>query len=127
LHLGHGAKHRHQAPELRTDRRLAAGEPYPSQAERGQLAHRLGDLLVREDVALRQPGQALERHAVPAAEVAPVGDRDAEVLDRPAELVDERHGRDTSGTSGAESGAGADPDTAPELGAAAESTGWPDG
>ena len=43
------------------------------------------DLLEREDVLARQPDVLLLRHAVLAAQVAPVGHRDAEVPERAAE------------------------------------------
>ena len=49
-------------------------------------------LLVGEQRVAVEPGQALGRHAVLAAEVAAVGDRDAHVADRPAVPVDERLG-----------------------------------
>ena len=50
------------------------------------------DLLERQQVFARQPGVFGFRHAVLAAEVAPVGDRDAEAAQRPAEEIDHGHG-----------------------------------
>ena len=47
------------------------------------------DLLVAEDVVAVQPRQALGGHAVLAAEVAAVGDRDADVADVATVAVDE--------------------------------------
>ena len=47
------------------------------------------DLLVGEELVAVQPRQALGGHAVLAAEVAAVGDRDAHVADRAAVAVDE--------------------------------------
>ena len=53
------------------------------------------DLLEREELAARQEAvlvaEDLLRHAVHAAEVAAVGDRDPQVADRPAEGVDDGH------------------------------------
>ena len=45
------------------------------------------DLLEGEDRLALEPRQPLGRHAVLAAEVAAVGDRDAQVLDQPAVAV----------------------------------------
>ena len=47
------------------------------------------DLLVAEDVVAVQPRQALGGHAVLAAEVAAVGDRDADVADVAPVAVDQ--------------------------------------
>src|SRR5207247_6558096 len=48
-----------------------------------------GDLLERQDLALRQPRKPFRRHAVGAAEVAAVGDRDPQVVADAAERVDQ--------------------------------------
>ena len=96
--------------QVRTDRRLAAGDAQPPEPERRELPHHLGDLLVREDLRLREPLEPLERHAVDAAEVAAVRDGDAQVLDRPPELVLQResgHGAAFRASEAAESAAGA--------------------
>ena len=76
-----------QPHDVPPHQRLAAGQP--------QLAHALGDegdrqpveLLERQQVVARQEGHGL-RHAIDAAEVAAVGDRDAQIGDVPAEPVD---------------------------------------
>ena len=47
------------------------------------------DLLERQHLAARQPDHALLGHAVGAAEVAAVGDRDPQVLDDPPEAIGE--------------------------------------
>ena len=52
----------------------------------------LGDLLVRENLRLGQPLHSRLGHAVHAAEVAAIGDRDAQILDAAA-----RTGRAASG------------------------------
>ena len=82
------AEQRHDAAP---HQRLAAGEP--------QLAHAAGDegaaqpveLLQREQVGLGQERHVF-RHAVDAAEIAAVGDRDAQIGDRPPERIDEGRG-----------------------------------
>ena len=51
------------------------------QPERRELSHDLGDLLVRQNLRLRQPLHPRLGHAVHAAEVAAIRDRDAEILD----------------------------------------------
>ena len=51
------------------------------------------DLLERQHLAARQPQHALLGHAVGAAEVAAVGDRDAQVADGAPEGIDEIHAR----------------------------------
>ena len=66
---------------------FAAGE--------AQLLHALADegaaqpvqLLERQDLRLRQERHVL-RHAIDAAEIAPVGDGDAQVADMAAERID---------------------------------------
>ena len=57
------------------------------QSERRELSDDFGDFLVRQNLRLRQPLHPVLRHAVHAAEVAAVRDRDAEILDAAAELV----------------------------------------
>ena len=77
------------------DQRLAAGK--------AELAHPLGDergaqpveLLEGEQIGLRQERHVL-RHAIDAAEVAAVGDRNPQIGDRPPERVDQATSRSTS-------------------------------
>ena len=79
-----------QPGDVRADERLAAGEahrvePEPLDAHAGDP----GDLLVGEELGLREPVHALGRHAVGAPEVATVGDRDPQILDAARERIDE--------------------------------------
>src|SRR5262245_30162407 len=71
---------------------LPPGDPELLDAERGHDPHQALDLLEAEEL---RPGEEavllavdLRRHAVGAAEVAAVGDRDAKVAQRTSELVD---------------------------------------
>jgi hypothetical protein len=94
------------APSIATSRsrflrkqRLAAGQPDLLDAEAGEDAGDARDLLERQQRRVRQERvvapEHVARHAVDAAEVAPVGDRDAQVVQAPPERVDERRaGRD---------------------------------
>ena len=77
--------------KMRPHGRLAAGETQPVDPEAidahpGQPL----DLLEGEDVLHGQPLHPFLRHAVRAAEVAPVGDGDAQVVGDAAERVDQR-------------------------------------
>ncbi len=76
---------------------LTARDAEAAESEWRELPDDLRDLLVREDVGLRQPRESLSRHAVDATEVAAVGDRDPEVLDAAPELVAKRLGRRRGG------------------------------
>ena len=49
------------------------------------------DLLERQHLAARQPDHAFFRHAVGAAEVAAIGDRDAQVTNGASEGIDQIH------------------------------------
>ena len=74
---------RERTGEVGAHRRLAAGEADPVDPE--ALDEDPGealDLLERQHLAAGQPLHALLRHAVRAAEVAAVGDRDPQVADR---------------------------------------------
>ena len=81
------AQHTHELGELRPNGRLPPGNTKPSQTQRGELTHNVGNLFVTQDVGLRQPWQPLHGHAVLAPEVAAIGDRDTQILDFPAELI----------------------------------------
>ena len=81
---------RHEHRQVGPHGRLAAGEADAVDVEAlhedpGQAL----DLLEGEQVLPGQPRHALGRHAVRAAEVAPVGDRDPQVADGTAEGVDQ--------------------------------------
>ncbi|GHD75839.1 hypothetical protein GCM10010317_091190 [Streptomyces mirabilis] len=80
------------ADEARAQQRLAAGEADLLDAEAGdRSADEADDLVVREQVGLVQPAQALLGHAVRTSQVAPVGERDPQVGGDATERVDE-HG-----------------------------------
>jgi hypothetical protein len=67
--------------------RLAAGQAQVGHAHVGQQRDQALDLLEREDLLALEPRQPLGGHAVLAAEVAAVGDRQAHVCDPPAMAV----------------------------------------
>src|SRR5205823_13610983 len=77
--------------EVPAHERLAARDPNRAHAEGREDADDAGDLLEAQQLrALEKrvvPPEDLLRHAVDAAEVAAVGDRDAQRLERPAEAV----------------------------------------
>src|SRR5439155_18140492 len=81
--------------EIAAQGRLAAGEPHLADAQAGEDPHEALDLLEAQDLVARQElvplAEDLLRHAVDAAEVAPVGDRDPQVVERPAEGVERVH------------------------------------
>ncbi len=80
----------HQMHDVLAHQRLAAGQP--------ELAHALLDedraepveLFQRQQILLRQEGHILG-HAIGAAEIAAVGDRDAQIADCATEGVDHVH------------------------------------
>ena len=90
-----GGKHLDEALDIAADQRLAAREADLLDAEACENAGEPGDLLESEQVAAREEGVVaavdLLRHAVDAAEVAAVRDRDPEVAQRPVESVFESH------------------------------------
>ena len=73
-----------QLRQVAAEQRLAAREPHPIHAERGERVHQHGDFFEVEDALARQPRVVRLRHAVLAAQVAPVGDRHAEAAQRAA-------------------------------------------
>jgi hypothetical protein len=82
-------QHLDQAPQLAPHERLAAGQADVVHAHAAQQGHEPRDLLVGQQRVALQPRQPLGRHAVLAAEVAAVGDRDAHVPDGAPVTVDE--------------------------------------
>ena len=82
------------SPARRGKSRRTSGSPPVSRtardAHRGRTARRARSISSkRQDLGALEPRQALGGHAVLAAEVAAVGDRDAQVRDRPAVAVEE--------------------------------------
>ncbi len=82
-----GGEARDERREVAAQQRLAAGEPDLVHAEADEHVHELFDLLELQDVLARQPHVVLLGHAVAAAQVAPVGDRQPQVAQRTIELV----------------------------------------
>ena len=87
-------EHLDQPLDVAAHERLAAGDAELAHAVRDEGAREALDLLVVEQLRAREElvvaPEDLLRHAVRAAEVAPIGDRDAEVAQRPAESVHSR-------------------------------------
>ncbi len=87
-----GREQLHQPGHVRAHQRLTAGDPdglEPIALD----AHPCdpGDLLVGQQLLPRQPLHPLFGHAVGAAEVAAIGDRDPEILDAARERIDQRN------------------------------------
>ena len=84
-------EHRDEVRQVAPDERLAAGDPELLDAERDERPRRPFDLLEGQDLVARQERVVLPEdllgHAIGAPEVAPIGDRDAQVAHRPAERV----------------------------------------
>ena len=91
---GYRDEHAGELVQVLPHQRLAAGEPHLVHSQSRRDAHERGDLFKTE-----QFGPVEERHlfghAVGAAEVAPVGHGDAEVVMPPAEGIHERRTRST--------------------------------
>jgi hypothetical protein len=85
----HRGEHRHEPRELAPHQGLAAGQAKVGHAHARHHSHQPLDLLEAQDLVAVEPGQAVGRHAVLAAEVAAIGDRDAQVGDLPAVAIDE--------------------------------------
>ena len=83
------AEHPHERWQPAAQERLAAGQPHLVHAEPRRHADELGHLLERKQLAAVEEGDLL-RHAVGAAEVAAVGDADAQVVVNAAEGIGER-------------------------------------
>ena len=86
------AELRDELGQVGAQRGLAAGQPQLAHAEARDEPAEACDLLERHDLVARQELEAgaehLARHAVAAAEVTAVRDRDAEVAQRPPEDIE---------------------------------------
>ena len=82
-----GADAPRDVDEVGAQRGLAAGQTELVEADGDRGAHHDLDLIGLEQLCRRREGEALERHAVDAAQVAVVGEGDAQVVDGPAEPV----------------------------------------
>src|SRR5438128_8548191 len=93
-----GGDHGGQLLDAPAHERLAAGQPDGADAavvdEDARDAH---DLLEAEHLVARQPGKAGGRHAVDAAKVAAVRDRDTQVIRNPPEGIAEMQNRNRTG------------------------------
>jgi len=90
LDLGDRAQHLDQTRQRWANRWLAPRYAQAAQPERRELRDDARDLFVAENIRLRQPRETFDRHAIQAAEVAPIRDRDPEIFDAPAKLVAQR-------------------------------------
>ena len=85
-----GASMRDEPGQVRAHGGLAAGDPHRLEPEALHAhPHDAGLLLVGEQLVAVEPGHALLGHAVGAAEIAAVGDRQPQVGDPPSEGVDQ--------------------------------------
>ena len=115
LEAGEGLEPAHDLQQVLADQRLAAGQPDAPDAEPHQGADDRLDLIRREEVAVAEGEIGVLRQAVGAAQVAAVGDRDAQVGEAPAVGVDqpglrevrERAGRGPRESRARAAGAGA--------------------
>ena len=78
---------RTSAGDVAAEQRLAAGQPDLVDAERQEDVDERARLLEVQHVLARQPDVVVLRHAVFAAQVAAIGDRQPQVAQRPAEEV----------------------------------------
>ena len=89
---GQRGEARDQLVDAAAHERLAAGDAQLLDAHAGERARQALDLLERQQLLAAQELELLAEdllgHAVHAAEVAAVGDRDAQVANRPGELVE---------------------------------------
>ena len=87
---------RHQLHRVLSHKRLAAGDAQLVHTEGGKSRHEFVELLKTQQILSRQEGHTL-RHAINAAKIAPVGDRQAQITDAPTIGVDQPgrrpHGR----------------------------------
>ena len=89
---GHGGEARDQLVDAAAHERLAARDAQLLDAHAGERARQALDLLERQQLLAAQELELLAEdllgHAVDAAEVAAVGDRDAQIAHGPGELVE---------------------------------------
>ena len=94
---GDAAQPRHQLGQLRPQQRLATGQAQLAHAQLGGQPAQPLDLVEAEPLVVAQEGEMLAvgrlRHAVRAAEIAAIHHRDAQVVQRPAALVQRRRRR----------------------------------
>ena len=76
-----------QPGKVSPQQRLATGQPHVVHAQGGEGTHQFADFPEREQLFPRQPDVFLLGHAVTAAQVAPVGDRDTQAAQGSAEYI----------------------------------------
>src|SRR6056297_1569015 len=88
---GNGHKLLHQLRQVFPHQRFATGQPQILNTDRREEGDQPMNLFEREDLLFGQKRDVLRRHAVKAADVATVGDADAEAAVCPAKAVDQLH------------------------------------
>jgi hypothetical protein len=88
---GSGRQLPHEHRDVTAEQRLAARQPDPIDPHFPEELDEPANLFKRQDVLARQPEVLVLRHAVVAAQVAPVGDRQPEAPQRAAEGVEDWH------------------------------------
>src|SRR5688572_329386 len=92
VEIAHLREHLDETLDVATDERLATGETDLLHAEADEDADETLDLLERQDLGPREEleilAEDLLRHAIDAAEIAPVGDADAQIAQRTLEGVE---------------------------------------
>ena len=81
----------HESGKVPPQQRLAAGEPHLVDAERDEDVDQRTDFLEMQQILARQPDVLVLRHAVLAADIAPVGDRQPQIAERTIERVLQEH------------------------------------
>ncbi len=79
--------HAHEGRHVTAEQRLAAGQAHFVHAEREKDVDQCARLLEVQDVFARQPDVVVLRHAVLAAKIAAVGDRQPQIAQRTARAI----------------------------------------
>ncbi len=87
LNAGRGADVAHQIDHALAHERLAPGQAHAAYPHSSQHAHDMRNLLDAQDVLMAKRFHALFGHAVYAAVIAAIGQRNAQVIDRAAVSV----------------------------------------
>jgi hypothetical protein len=80
-----------QHREVLAQERLSAGKAHLARAGVEEHVHEAVNLFESQDVLTREPGVVLLRHAVLTAKIAPIGDREPQIGERPVEGVAKDH------------------------------------
>ena len=79
-----------EAIEILAQQRLAAGEAHAGDAQAREDFHQASQLLEAQQLLARKPDVILLRHAVKAAQVAAIGDGQAQAFKRAAQAITHR-------------------------------------